>query len=161
MTLNVSAQNSIPMQKANLNKSVPFKGGVQYENPVNKGMEYFNASLGPVAGSTLAGGAAALLTGSKHALNMSKKASVIAGAITGLGVLALTLPSKLYHTSVKVFGKTKEMDVYSRGKSVETSLSEQIDAQSRNPEVPLENSVNNYLKFQMGKQGKGMPIISA
>jgi len=148
-------------QQSNLNRKAQFNNQIQndsvsfsqkkedYQNPVNKGLEYFSASVVPMVTSAAVGLGAGLLSGKE-----AKEARKF-GMIWGLGALALTLPVALYHRSVSAFAKTKEMDVFSRAKSAETSLSEQIDQEARSEDVPLEKSINDYMKFQIGKQGGG------
>ncbi|MDD3014709.1 MAG: hypothetical protein PHC34_13495 [Candidatus Gastranaerophilales bacterium] len=151
-------------QQSNVNRKAQFNNQLQkdsvsfsskkddYQNPVSKGWEYFSASIVPVITSTIAAVGAGFLfkkEGEKALLNKKVAAGV------GLATLALTLPIALYHRSVSAFAKTKEMDVFSRAKSAETSLSEQIDQEARNEDVPLDESINHYMKFQIGKQGGG------
>lgn len=132
---------------------------VKYENPVNKGMEYYGASIGSCVGSTVV----ALATGAatKFIFETKNKTAAAVGIIAGLGTLALTLPSTLYHKSVEVFAKKKEMDVYSRKVSAETSLAEQIDQQTKDKETPLSEAVKNYATFNIARTGKGVGIVSA
>ena len=155
----VSQNISASYQKqASQRKQVSFgeQSQQKYENPVNKGMEYYGTALSSTVLSSAVGLGSGLLA---HVAKASKKVSLGIGAAAGLATLALTLPSALYHKSVNVFAKQKEFDVYSRSKSAETSLSEQIDEQARNPEVPLEESVNNFAKFNISKGGKGMGVF--
>jgi|GEM_PF-3078899 len=145
--VNRKAQFNNQLQK----DSVSFSGKKEdYENPVSKGWEYFSAAVVPVITSAIVGAGAGFLAKAENA-NFNKKAAAWGAGIT----LVLTLPVALYHRSVSAFAKTKEMDVFSRAKSAETSLSEQIDQEARNEDVPLEKSINDYMKFQIGKNGGG------
>jgi hypothetical protein len=156
VSFNQKRQQSNVNRNAQLNSqpqkdTVSFSGKKQdYENPVNKGWEYFSAAIGPVITSAIVGVGAGFLAKAENAKFNNK------AGIWGAGIaLALTLPVALYHRSVSAFAKTKEMDVFSRAKSAETSLSEQIDQEARSEDVPLDKSINDYMKFQIGKQGGG------
>lgn len=147
-----------PPYKPAIKSQLKFKGEQKYENPVNKGWEFFSASAGPLFISALVAAGTWAVTNAMQLKKASKIALPIAAAAA---TLAFTLPSKLYHTNVRTFVKKKEMDVFSRSKSVETNLAEQIDTQARNNEVPLEKSIDNYMKFQIGKNGSGLGIVNS
>jgi hypothetical protein len=160
---NIAKQNHLNTKLQN--DSVCFTSNNNgYENPVSKPMEYFSASVGPVIMSAFAGLGAAALTekeGSK-VFNLFKepisrnKIGLLAAGVA----LALTLPVALYHRSVNAFAKQKEMDVFAREKSAETSLSEQIDAKARDNDIPLDDAINSYTKFEIGRQGKAVGIVN-
>lgn len=154
-------QKSNNLINSNLKKSQNdtfFKGSYnEYENPVSKPMEYFSASIGPVIISAIAGAGAGLLgkkEGEAALLNKKWAAGV------GLGALLLTLPVALYHRSVTAFAKQKEMAVFSREKSAETALSEQIDEKARDMDVPLDDAIKSYTTFEIGRQGKAVGIVN-
>ncbi|OGI00245.1 MAG: hypothetical protein A2Y25_05235 [Candidatus Melainabacteria bacterium GWF2_37_15] len=167
----VSQNLSASYQKqANQRKQVSFgkQSQQKYENPVNKKMEYYGTVLSSSIFSTIVGVGAGLLANMKAVKEavpaltktfLKMPGPVAVGLAAGAATFLLTGASALYHKSVQVFAKEKEFDVYSRAKSAETSLSEQIDQQARNPEVPLEESVNNYAKFNIARVGKGMGVF--
>lgn len=173
MTVNLSNMNVVSLNqtqpltsktnKARVNDqpqkdSVSFTSkNTNYENPVNKSWEYFSAATGPVIFSALAAGAAGLLIKAKEQTGLINKK---AAAITAVFALVLTLPVAIYHRSVSAFAKTKEMDVFSREKSAETSLTEQIDDKARDKDVPLDDAINSYTKFEIGKNGRAMGIVN-
>lgn len=139
----------------------------KYQNPVDMPMEYLTASIGPLVGGGVLGIGAGILTHylSKEASKVepkvaNKKLTLIIGLVTGLATTLLTLIPKLYHASINGFVKTKEMDVFGRTKSVETNLAEQLDNQANNPEVSLKENIDEYFKFQMGKNGNGIVVAS-
>lgn len=149
--------------------SPAFKQGTEnkYQNPVDMKAEYLTASIAPVIGGAVVGTGAGILTNyltkqaSKAATKVgNKKLSIAIGAAAGIAIAIVTLLPKLYHTSISGFVKKKEMDVFGRTKSVETNLSEQLDQQASNPDVPLEKNIDNYFKFQMGRKGNGIVVAS-
>lgn len=135
----------------------------EYKNPVSMKAEYTVATIGSVIGSTIVGTAAGIVAhlakaSSAQGQTISKRFGAIVGAAVGLGTLAITLGPKLYATSIQGFVKKKEMDVYSREKSAETTLTEKIDEQAKSDDVPLNEAIGNYAKFQVGKKGNGVGI---
>lgn len=175
MVISFSGQNVKPLsfdkkdQQSNVNRKAqfnnqPLKDSVRftsnntnYENPVNKGWEYFSAVTGPAIFSVAAGAVAGLLAkkeGAKGLLNYKT-----GGIVAGIAAL-LTIPVAIYQRSVSAFAKTKEMDVFAREKSAETSLTEQIDQKARDEDVPLDDAINSYTKFEIGKNGRAMGIVN-
>ena len=149
------------MVAANKNQNnIAFGEGKKYENPVNKPMEYTIAALGSATTSGIIGGIVGAIVGTaKHAENafsFNKKGALIAAGIT----FALSLPATLYNVSKKVFVEKKEKDIYSRINSTEKSLSERLDADAENEEIPLSESINNLAKFQTGRKGNGIGIMN-
>lgn len=135
----------------------------KYENPVNRKMEYYGTVLSSVGGSAVVGAVAGVATkyitkASDKLAKSSTKWGIAAGAVGVLATLALTLPSALYHKSVGVFAKEKEFDVYSRSKSAETSLAEQIDDITKDSNVPLKESVDMFAKYNIARRGNGVGI---
>ena len=134
----------------------------QYGNPVNKGMEYFSAAIFPAILTAAAGVGTYIAAKSesviKEAPILKGKAGLATGIVAG-AVGALTIIPALYHRSVSVFAKEREFDVYSRSKSAETSLSEQIDDKARNPEVQLDDAIGSYAKFNIARKGNGVGIM--
>lgn len=141
------------------NKNVAFGEAKKYDNPVNKSMEYTVATLGSITTSAIVGAIVGFAARAIKPIEneiFHKKAGLIAAGVT----LALSLPATLYNASKKVFVAKNEMDVRSRTYSVEKNLSEKIDDQARNKEVPLEQSINNLAKFQTGRRGNGIGVIN-
>ena len=131
-----------------------------YENPINRKAEKGLAIWGSIGGSVLAGGIAAgigscfIKSGAPHrALKLGG-----IGAVVGLALMALTLPAKLYDTSVKAFTREKEMDVFSRQKDLQSNIMEEVNKEVTDEEVPLEQKVNHYTTVQMANNGNGVMI---
>lgn len=134
-----------------------------YENPISRGTEKGLAIWGSIGGSILAGGIAAgigscfIKSGAPHrALKLGG-----IGAVVGLALMALTLPAKLYDTSVKAFTREKEMDVFSREKDLQANIMEEVDKQVQDEDVPLEQKVNNFATVEMAKKGNGVLVKGA
>ena len=134
---------------------VCFEGNSEnsYENPINRGWEKTFAVAKSLVGSSIFG-----LVGSAVALGLKAKTpvAIIAGLATAAVSAILTVPGAYYDASVNSFVKDKEMDVFSRVKSVETNLSEQIDNFANNPDHSLDESINQYFKFNVGRKGNGV-----
>lgn len=139
-------------------------GNADYKNPVSMKAEYTVATLGSAVGSAVVGAVAGFVAHfvktakAGEGAQVSKKFGILVGAGVAAGAFALSIIPKLYRTSVTGFVKQKEMDVFSREKSAETTLAEKIDAQAKNDDVPLSESIGNFAKFQVGKKGNGIGI---
>lgn len=135
----------------------------KYENPVSPGMEFFNASIGPAIITTIVGVGsfiAAKTQGAvKHLPTVNKYAGLAAGTAAVI-TAAITLPSAMYHKSVNLFAKKRELDVYARQKSAETSLSEQIDEKARDKDIKLDDAIGSFAKFNMSRKGNGLGIMN-
>ena len=132
----------------------------KYENPINRKTERNLSILGTV-GSSLAAGAVASGLATCFLNEASKTRYAKAGAIGGIvaaGIMALTLPAKLYDTKVSSFTREKEMDVFSRDKELKSNLLEQIDEQAKDKDIPLEEKINTFAQFQMATNGKGLLV---
>ena len=136
-----------------------FKANENYENPISRKSERNLAILGSVGGSVLVG----TLVGGMSTLSDKIKASgwkypTLIGAAAGLLTLALTLPSKLYNTKVNAYAREKEMDVFSRQKSAQSNIYEDIDNEIKNDKVSLDDKINHYTTVKMADNGNGMMI---
>lgn len=130
-----------------------------YENPVNRGTERNLAILMSVGGSTLAGFVVGGLSSCFDKIRaMGKKGPALIGTLAGLLVLALTLPQKLYNTKVNAYVRQKEMDVFSRQKSAQSNIYEDINDEIKNEEVSLDQKINHYSTVKMADNGSGVMI---
>lgn len=137
-------------------KLTNFRAKQNYENPVNRGTERNLAILTSVGGSTLAG----LIAGGLSTIFFHKgwKVPVSVGVVAGLVTLALTLPQKLYSTKVNAFARQKEMDVFSRQKSAQSNIYEDINDEIKDENVSLDQKINHYSTVKMADNGRGMMI---
>ncbi len=136
-----------------------FKADNNYENPISRKSERNLAILGAVGGSTLFG----VIVGLASTLFDKIKASgwkypTAIGAAAGLVMLGLTLPSKLYNTKVNAYAREKEMDVFSRQKSAQSNIYEDIDTEIKDDKVSLDDKINHYATVKMADNGNGMMI---
>lgn len=131
----------------------------RYENPVNRGTERNLAILATVGGSALtgviAGGLSTLFPKIKAT---GWKAPTGIGLAAGLLTLGLTLPQKLYSTKVNAFARQKEMDVFSRQKSAQSNIYEDINDEIKDEKVSLDNKINHYATVKMADNGSGVMI---
>lgn len=126
-----------------------------YENPVDRNTERNLAILASVGGSGVAGVIAGLAT---SIFTKNNKIKLAAGLLTGLGTLGLTLPPKLYNTKVNAYARQKEMDVFSRQKSAQSNIYEDIDNEIKNDNVSLDDKINHYATVKMADNGSGVMI---
>ena len=130
-----------------------------YENPINRGTERNLAILGAVGASAVTGTILALLSSFIPKVKEGGwKWQVPIGIITGLAMLGLTLPPKLYNTKVNAYAREKEMDVFSRQKSAQSSIYEDIDDEIKDKEVSLDDKINHYATVKMADNGSGVMI---
>lgn len=125
-----------------------------YENPVNRKTERNLSVLSSVGASTLVGGTAGLLT---TCVAKGWKLPTGIGVAAGVLTLLLTLPSKLYNTSLNAFAREKEMDVFSRQKEAQAGIYEGINEE----DVPLEQKINHYATAKMADNGRGLMVKDA
>ena len=150
------------LQSINVNpvqKKVNFRSKRNYENPVNRQTEKNLAVLTSVAGSSLVG----LIAGglSKFIPKIKStgwKGPTAVGVGAGLIALGLTLPQKLYSTKVTAFTREKEMDVFSRQKSAQSSIYEDINDEIKDEKISLDQKINHYSTVKMADNGRGMMI---
>lgn len=130
-----------------------------YENPVNRSTERNLAILMSAGGSALAGA----VTGGLSTFIPKIKATgwkgpVGIGVAAGLVTLGLTLPQKLYATKVNAFARQKEMDVFSRQKSAQSNIYEDINDEIKDEDVSLDQKINHYSTVKMADNGNGVMI---
>lgn len=131
----------------------------KYENPVNRGTERNLAILASVGISALTGAVAGgLSTLFPRIKDTGWKGPVGIGALAGLLVLGLTLPQKLYSTKVNAYARQKEMDVFSRQKSAQSSIYEDINDEIQDKNVSLDNKINHYATVKMADNGSGVMV---
>ncbi len=131
----------------------------EYENPINRGTERNLAILASVGGSALTGVIAGLFSGFIPKVKEGGwKWQVPIGIIAGLGMLGLTLPSKLYNTKVNAYAREKEMDVFSRQKSAQSNIYEDINDEIKDEDVSLDEKINHYATVKMADNGNGVMI---
>ena len=140
-------------------KQTNFRAKQSDENPVNRGTERNLAILMSVGGSALAG----VVAGGASTLFPKIKATgwkgpVGIGLVAGLLTLGLTLPQRLYATKVNAFAREKEMDVFSRQKSAQSSIYEDINEEIKDEDVSLDQKINHYSTVKMADNGRGMMI---
>lgn len=130
-----------------------------YENPVNRGTERNLAILASVGASALTGTIAGMLSRVFPKIKATGwKGPVGIGAAAGLLVLGLTLPQKLYSTKVNAFARQKEMDVFSRQKSAQSNIYEDINDEIKDENVSLDNKINHYATVKMADNGSGVMV---
>ncbi len=127
----------------------------EYENPIDRGTEKSLAVLSSIGTSAVAGAIAGGLT---TCVTEGKKIPIAVGAGAALAVLGLTLPSKLYNTSVNAYTREKEMDVFSRQKAAQNNIYEGINDELQNNDIPLSEKINHYATVKMADNGNGMMI---
>ncbi|MGD9581530.1 MAG: hypothetical protein AB7V50_09165 [Vampirovibrionia bacterium] len=148
--LNFKASDLQSMAKKTDSVSFGSSEAKNYENPVNRKMEIglevmqsgLLSSLVGVVGAAVAKG-----------LKANNKVALIAGLVTAGVSAIMTIPGSFYNAKVKSFVRSKDMDVYSRTNSVEKNISEKIDVKANDPQVPLEDTIDNFLKFNVGRKG--------
>ena len=130
-----------------------------YENPVNRSTERNLAILMSVGGSALAGLVVGGLSSCFDKIKATGwKGPTAIGAAAGLLVLALTLPQRLYNTKVNAYVRQKEMDVFSRQKSAQSNIYEDINDEIKDEEVSLDQKINHYSTVKMADNGSGVMI---
>lgn len=141
----------------NFGSNVNFRASKQqYENPIDRSTERNLAILGSAGASAVVGvlaGGATTLCGVK-----GKAWPIGVGIAAALGTLGLMLPSKLYNTKVNAYAREKEMDVFSRQKSAQTNIYENINDEIRDENVSLDQKINHYSTVKMADNGSGVMI---
>lgn len=151
------------VQSINVNqypKTMNFRSqSSEYENPVNRSTERNLAILMSVGGSALAGTVAGGLSNFIPKVKATGwKAPTAIGVVAGLITLGLTLPQKLYATKVNAFARQKEMDVFSRQKSAQSSIYEDINDEIKDDNVSLDQKINHYSTVKMADNGNGVMV---
>ncbi len=123
----------------------------EYQNPVNKVGEYFNAiskSIYRAAGISFKTFIYALASGAgKDDDNPVLQAATI-GLVVGAATFVFTLPYNIYKANIDFFRRKKEMDVFVRENAAEQELYEQIDKKVKNGD---KNQQENYMKVRMAR----------
>ena len=153
-----SVSMASPAQR--LNFKAEKKNG--YENPISRGTEKGLAVWGSIGGSALVGVTAAGIASCfmKNA-KANKKLLGVIGAVAAVATLALTLPAKLYNTSVRAFTREKEMDVFSRDRELKSNIMEQVNDEVKDENVSLDQKINHYTTVQMANNGNGLLVKGA
>lgn len=134
------------------------KKTTEYENPVSRETEKNLAILSAGASSAVVG----LLIGgiSMFLFKRGSKLPIWAGIGATIGSLAVTLPPAIYNRKVSAFVKQKEMDVFSRDRSLKVNLTEEVDKEAQNPDVSLDKKLDDNLKLQMANRGGALGIAN-
>lgn len=146
---NTKALNTVNSGFKNTFKGDSSKKTDEYENPVSVKTEKALAALSSVGisavvGTVVAGIVSVLQPNGK----LLSKIPVLSGIGAALVALALTLPSKLYHTKVNATVKEKEMGVFTQSKELQKDLTKEVHAEVKDPEVSLDDKLDHNLKLQ-------------
>lgn len=144
--------NALNFQETNNSKAK------EYENPVSRETEKNLAILSASAGSAVAGAVA--WGAMKFLSKKGSNAPVWVGIAAALGTLAITLPPALYNRKVSAFVKQKEMDVFTRDRSLKSSLTEEVDKEVQDMNVSLDKKLDDNLKLQMANRGGALGIAN-
>lgn len=126
-----------------------------YENPINRKTERNLAILKSSGAGVLVGGVAAGLT---SCFTKGKKPPIVVGVCAALATLGLMLPSKLYNTKVNAYAREKEMDVFSRQKSAQSNIYEDINDEINDENVSLDKKIEHYSTVRMADNGSGVMV---
>ncbi len=148
------------------NRAQSFKGNTEnnneqrYDNPVNIKTERNLAILSSVGTSLCAGaigaGITALLKG--EGCKIYSKLPLLIGAAAGLITLALSLPTKLYHTKINATVNKKEMDVYTVDKELKKDLAKEVHAEIQNEDTSLDDKLRYNMQWQMGNKANASAV---
>ena len=127
----------------------------QYENPINRQTERNLAILSATGVSTFAGLVAGGIT---TCCTKGRKLPLGVGIAAALATLGLTLPSKLYNTKVNAYTREKEMDVFSRQKTAQNNIYEDINNEIKDENVSLDSKINHYATVKMADNGRGVMV---
>lgn len=135
-------------------KSGNNSGKTEYENPVNRETEKNLAILTSLGISATVG---IVIGGLASAFSKQSKTW---GFIAGLGCLAVTLPSAVYNRKVSAYVKQKEVDVFSRDRSLKSNLIEEVDKEVQDSKVSLDKKLDDNLKLQMANRGAAVGLAN-
>lgn len=139
-----TAQKPQPEKKATIGFKGEEKGHV---NPINKQAEVNIAAMQAGISSLALGGIASGLTALA-----TKKIPVIAAI--GLGTALLTaipgIKAAMYKANVNATQHEKEMDVYLKTKSAESTLGSRVEKHVE--EAPLDNAVATFQKYNLARK---------
>lgn len=130
----------------------------EYENPISRSTERNLAILETAGSSAIIG---LIAWGLSSCVSSNTKATKTIGAAAAALTLLLLLPSNLYNTKVRAFTKQKEMDVFSRDRSLKSNLTEDVDKEVQDKNVSLDKKLDDNLKLQMANRGNAIGIINA
>ena len=148
------AINSVSMYTPSVNFKA--KSRQQYENPINRTTERNLAILSSAAISAFAGVVAG---GATKLFNVKGyKWPLGVGLATALAALGLTLPPKIYNTMVSAYTREKEMDVFSRQKTAQNNIYEDINDEIKDENASLDDKINHYATVKMADNGSGVMI---
>jgi len=134
-----------------------------YENPINRKTEKGLTVLGSIGSGAVLGataGGIATCFIKETAKHRYAKAGLLGLAVMGI-TMALTLPAKLYDTTVRAFTREKEMEVFSRDRELKSNLLGEVDKEVKDEEVSLEQKINHYATMQMATNGSGVLVKGA
>lgn len=144
--------NSVSMFSPNVNFRASSQ---QYENPINRTTERNLAILSATGVSAFAGAVAGGIT---TCCTKGYKWPLGVGIAAALVTLGLTLPSKLYNTKVGAYTREKEMDVFSRQKTAQNNIYEDINDEIKDEDVSLNDKINHYATVKMADNGSGVMV---
>ena len=143
--MSINAISSINFRSQNQN----------YENPINRKTERNLAILTSSGTGALAGVIAGGLT---SCFTKGKTAPITVGICAALATIGLMLPSKLYNTKVNAYAREKEMDVFSRQKSAQSNIYEDINDEIKDESISLDQKINHYSTVKMADNGSGVMV---
>ncbi|MBQ4115037.1 hypothetical protein IJD34_06500 [bacterium] len=156
------AINPVYLYRANgFKSSVNFKSKeknndeINYENPISRKTERNLAILKASGSGALVGIIAGFLT---KCFTKTMKAPIITGIAAALATIGLMLPSSLYNTKVNAYAREKEMDVFSRQKSAQSNIYEDINDEINDENVSLDQKINHYSTVRMADNGSGVMV---
>lgn len=146
------------------NRAQNFKGNTEnnneqrYENPVNIKTERNLAILSSVGTSLCVGAIGAGITSLLKGCSPAKKLPLLVGAAAGLVTLALSLPSKLYHTKINATVNKKEMDVFTVDKELKKDLAKEVHTEIQNEDTSLDDKLRYNMQWQMGNKANASAV---
>ncbi len=123
----------------------------EYENPVNRVGEYFNAiskSIYRAAGVSFRTFIHALACGAGSDDDNPIIHAATIGLLVGAATFVFTLPYNIYKANIDFFRRKKEMDVFVRENKAEQTMYEQMDEKIKNGDT---NQKDNYMKLRMAR----------
>lgn len=147
-----NASNTLKgMQKSSF-KGNEKEANNEYYNPVDVKTERKLAVLSSAAISAVVGAIGAGLTSTFAHKDLFTKIPLLAGAAAALVTLALTLPSKLYHTKVGATVKEKQMDIFTRDAELQKDLTKEVHNEVKDSEVSLDEKLQHNLQLQLANK---------
>ena len=140
------------MQKGSFKGNDKEANGNEYYNPVDVKTERKLAVLSSAGISAVVGAIGAGLTSTFANKDLFTNIPLLAGAAAALVTLALTLPSKLYHTKVGATVKEKQMDIFTRDAELKKDLTKEVHNEVKDSEVPLDQKLEHNLQLQLANK---------